>query len=54
MNVAGLKTAAAGLLVFLPLEQKPCHHSDEDRDSYPYMLLKHVKGGGSRNGLSEL
>ena len=32
------------------LEQKSCNHSNKDRGSYPYMLLKHVEGGGSRYG----
>ncbi len=36
------------------LEQKSRDHSDEDRSSYPYMLLKHVEGSGSRQGLSKL
>jgi hypothetical protein len=36
------------------LEQKSCNHSDEDRGSYPHMLLKHVEGSGSRQGLSKL
>ena len=35
-------------------EQKPRDHSNEDRSSYPYMLLKHVEGGRSWYRLSEL
>ena len=35
-------------------EQKPRDHSNEDRSSYPYMLLKHVEGGRSWYCLSDL
>jgi hypothetical protein len=37
-----------------PLQQESCNHCNNHRGSYPNMLPKHVEGGGSRHGVSEL